>query len=499
MLKRIKKFFSTENILVSVGLMVAFVIRVFRIDQTLGFYYDQGRDALVVWDFIHSNKFFLIGPTTGLPGIFRAPYYYYLITPFYWLGNGNPIWPYVFLTFTSVLAIALIYYLGKKIQDRTTGIIAAVVAAFSFNIFLASRWLSNPTPMLLLSLLLVWGMIKITEGRKWAWPIVAVVSGLSLFSFGSSGELFYLPALAIFLVWQWKNRPDTKNLILSIFLFILTFIPLVLFDLRHQNILLNNLFGTFGVESGSFGIPTWGFIKSRTETYFGIFTNKVFQSRNAFNSIALVITGISFLAFLPKLIKNSKIKIVLLLLGSAVFGLYFYRGNYGILYDYYMTGYYLVFVLLFAIILAQIWKLKIVGKIFIFFFFYLFYMNNIPVIWGRVNDACQETTSVCFVNQKEAIDWIYKAAGTRDFNVDVYVPPVIPYAYNYLFTWLGNTKYNKLPVDPQISLLYTLYEADLPHPERLQAWLDRQKGIGRVVKEAKFGTIVVQERQRINK
>ena len=205
------------------------------------------------------------------------------------------------------------------------------------------------------------------------------------------------------------------------------------------------------------------------------------------------------MAFLPKLVKNTKVKVLLLLLGSAVLGLYFYQGNYGILYDYYMTGYYLIFVLLFAIILGRIWKLKVVGIIFVLCFFYLFYINNVPIIWGRVNDTCQGATSVCFVNQKEAIDWIYKAAGTRDFNVDEYVPPVIPYSYNYLFTWIGTEKYYKLPVDPQISLLYTLYEVDPPHPERLQAWLDRQAGIGKVIKEQTFGGITVQERERITK
>ena len=240
--KKIKKLLTPISLFVFVILVAAFFIRVFGVGQILNFNYDQGRDALVIWDLIHSHKFFLIGPTTGLPGIFRAPYYYYLLTPFYWLGKGNPVWPFVFLIFTTVLAVALIYHLGTKIQGRATGIIAAVIAGFSFNIIFASRWLSNPTPMFLLSMVLVWGMIKVMEGKKWAWPIIATVSGLSLFSFGSSGEFFYFPALAIFLIWQWKNKPDLKNLTLSVFLFILTFAPLVLFDLKHQHILLHNLF-----------------------------------------------------------------------------------------------------------------------------------------------------------------------------------------------------------------------------------------------------------------
>ena len=38
---------------------------------------------------------------------------------------------------------------------------------------------------------------------------------------------------------------------------------------------------------------------------------------------------------------------------------------------------------------------------------------------------------------------------------------------------------------------------DLAHPERIGAWLERQKGIGKVLKEENFGGIVVQERVRI--
>jgi len=71
------------------------------------------------------------------------------------------------------------------------------------------------------------------------------------------------------------------------------------------------------------------------------------------------------------------------------------------------------------------------------------------------------------------------------------------YSYNYLFTWLGTTKYEKMPQVNQIPLLYTLYEIDPPHPERLEAWLDRQDGIGKVTESVKFGGITVDKRERI--
>ncbi len=344
-------------------------------------------------------------------------------------------------------------------------------------------------------------MIKVTEGKKWAWPVIATTFGLSLFSFGSSGEFFYTPALIIFAIWQRKTWLNLKNfslkgqatLILSIVLFVLTFAPLVLFDFKHEHILLHNFFGTFGGESGSFKFPTPDFFNGRNASYFDIFTNKIFQDRKSVEEVILVIVGIVFLVTLPKLWKNTGYKIILLLLGSATLGLYFYQGNYGVLYDYYMTGYYLIFILLFAIILGQIWKFKIIGKLLIIYFFYLFFMNNIPVTWAKITDGCDGPTSICFINQRQALNWIYSDAKGQKFNVDVYVPPVIAYAYNYLLEWNSNPDLTT----NQVPLLYTLYEVDPPHPERLDAWLARQKGIGKVLDTYKTGGITVERRIRI--
>lgn len=481
--------------------ILSFYLRIHGVSTVLGFYFDQGRDALVIWDLIHFHKFFLIGPTTGLPGIFRGPYYYYLIAPFYFLGRGNPTWPSIFLSFTTVLGVVLIYHLGSKMADRTTGIIAAIIAGFSFNIVIASRWLSNPTPMLILSMILVWAMLSALDGKKWAWPVIATTYGLSLFSFGSSGEFFYTFSILVFFIWMLikqgfgkKNSSlNMNNLIISGVLFFLTFAPLVFFDLKHGHILLHNFMGTFGAGGGSFKIPTSDFFNSRNASYFDIFTNKIFQDRKNPEIVILAIIAISFLICLPRIVKNNKIKVVLLLLISPVIGLYFYQGNYGVLYDYYMTGYYLIFVLLFAIVLGMIWKFNIVGKLFIFYFFYLFFTNNVPVTLSKINDGCDGPTSICFINQKRAIDWIYSDAKDSRFNVDVYVPPVIPYAYTYLLEWKANPNLDT----NQVPLLYTLYEIDPPHPERLDAWLARQKGIGKVLDTESFGGITVQKRERI--
>jgi hypothetical protein len=182
---------------------------------------------------------------------------------------------------------------------------------------------------------------------------------------------------------------------------------------------------------------------------------------------------------------------------TPIAGLYFYQGNETVLYGYYMTGYYMIFTILFAIILADIWKFKI-GKIFVLYFFYIFLTMNLSILLPRIKSDTNAEGRLYFANQKQAIDWVYIDAQGQDFNVDVYVPPVIPYAYDYLFKWLGTYKYGRLSnTNKNIQLLYTLYEIDPPHPERLKAWMDRQKGIGNVELEQKFGGITVQRRTRV--
>ena len=71
------------------------------------------------------------------------------------------------------------YYLVSKFQDKQSALIAVILASFSYYLVMASRWLSNPTPMLLLSMILVLGMYFILKNKQYGWYVIAVVTGLS--------------------------------------------------------------------------------------------------------------------------------------------------------------------------------------------------------------------------------------------------------------------------------------------------------------------------------
>lgn len=480
-------------------LFICFFLRIYRIDQLLGFYYDQGRDALVIWDLWHKGKLFLIGPTTGIEGIYRGPWYYWLIAPFYLVGGGNPIWPSAFLSFTTVLASFFAFLIGKRIGGNLTGLIASVLFAFSFNLVLASRWLSNPTPMLLISMLLIFSIFNILDGKKVWWVATSVLLGLAM-QFGSAAEVFYFLAVGIIVLLNRKILPDLKIGVISLISIFLVFLPQIYFDLKHDHILLQAI-QKFLVTDKSFNLSFWQMVQIRFPFYYDVFFAKLFVGNALWRYYFSIILGVLLVLSGNSLIRNKHFLIVCLFLLSSIFGMLFFQGNHGNVYDYYFTGYYLIFIVFIASILGIFTK-NYAGKIIVLAMLSWVFFDNIPILKNYLVSGVDGPNNISLGNQVQAVDWVFNDSRGQEFNQDAYVPPVIPYTYNYLFLWRGNSRCGNnlcnLKLDEQVPLLYTLYEVDPPHPERLDAWLARQRGIGKVEKSIKFGGITVERRVRLS-
>ncbi|MBI2268170.1 MAG: glycosyltransferase family 39 protein [Candidatus Blackburnbacteria bacterium] len=485
-------------------LALGFFFRVYRTDEILGFYYDQGRDGLVIWDFLHKGKLFLIGPTTGIEGIFRGPWYYWLIAPFYFFGGGDPVWPAVFLAFTTIVATILAYYFGTLISGRLTGFVAAVISAFSFFFIVGARWLSNPTPMFLISMLFVCSLFLIMTGKRWAWIAVGFFLGMAM-QFGSAAEIFYFPVVLGFAVWlasrsgQRRNLPSLRVLVVALAAFVVAFLPQIVFDLKHDGV-LSVAIKKFLFSGESFKLSFWEIVKVRSLFYFTTFSAKLFPTNSELREIFGWFLIPIFLINIKSLFRNSRFVLVLALLVTPMVGMFFFQGNYKNVYDYYFTGYYLIFVLVFSVILTSFGKREIT-KLLVGLFLVFFLFDNLSMVKKLIYTDVNRETSIVLGSQLQAITWVFNNSRGELFNVDVYVPPVIPWAYDYLFLWQANRRCGQnlcqMQMVEQAPLLYTLYEIDPPHPERLEAWLERQRGIGKVEDRIKFGGITVERRTRL--
>lgn len=495
-----RKFLSKIPLFLILLLLGAIFVRVYRVNELLGFYFDQGRDGKVIWDFWHKGDFFLIGPTTGIEGIFRGPWYYWLIAPFYLLGRGDPVFPAVFLALTSVVAIFILYHLTLQEGGKLGAYLAVVVASFSFFLVTASRWFSNPTPMLLISMLLVWSLFLIIDGKRWAWVMLSFLLGMAM-QFGSATEVFLFPAIGVFAFWQRAKLPNKKILFYSLVAQLITFLPQIVFDFRNNGVLSSAIL-KFLFKEESFKLSFQDLVASRMKLYFEVFFSKIFPADGGYRLPFLLIAGASIVFNINGILRNEKLVAVLIVFLSPLLGMFFFQGNSGNVYDYYFTGYYFIFVLIFAVALSYL-KTHPLGTLLIILFLFLFLRENLSVVSRYLKTDTSRPDSITLDSQLKTVNWILQdSQGAGKFNVDVYVPPVIPYSWDYLFLWqttrrCGRDRCN-LELGENVPLLYTVYEIDPPHPERLEAWLARQSGIGMVEETQKFGGITVERRRRIS-
>lgn len=494
------KSYPLTYILLTTILVVSYLIRIYRTFDLMGFYYDQGRDALAIWDLWHKGKLFLVGPVTGLKGIFLGPFYYYLIAPLYLLGRGNPVYPAIFLAFLSTLALFFLYILGTRMHSRATGLIAATIGAFSYRIFNHSRWLSNPNPILLTSTVFLWSLWEISLGKNDArkkvfwWILSVLMLGLSL-QLESASAAFYLPSLAVFTLWQRKvlNR---RTLFISGLVFFATLLPQIVFDFRHDNILLNNFRALFFEEKAFRGLTSFIF-EERSKYFWRVFSSTLFEGRKEYAVLFLTIS-FSMLAASYKKFKTLVLPLFGIFLLPPIFGYYLFQGNYGNIYEYYLSGYYLPFILFFAIGMGELWQKKL-GVFLVILFFYHFFSLNLVLIRNYLSSTPQ-TRPIALSDEVAAVDWIFEDSFGTEFNVDVYVPPVIPYSYDYLLLWRGSEKCGRSlcgRTEQERQTVYLILEPEYKHFDRWDSWIARYKKETVLEDEKKFGNVTVQKRKRI--
>lgn len=478
--------------------LLSFFLRIYRLPDFLGFYFDQGRDALVIWDFLRNGKLFLtgptIGPTMGVGDVPRGPWYYLVIAPFYWLGRGNPVYPSVFLIFTTVLACFLVSLISFFWGGIYAGILSLVLSCFSFEFVLSSRWLANPTPLYLISVLFLFLLFEVSSGRLYALFVGTFLSGFA-FHFGSSADLFYLPILLLITFVFARKFLTFKNILICLTLYSLSFLPQLLFDLRHDGVIRKGIVQFIKSERFyNFSFET--IIRKRIFYYPEVFFNKLWPQ----NSEAVLILFFVFLFLLwffrKNLFSNKYFVVSFIALLVPLLGMLFFRGDKGIIYDYYFTGFFFVFIFVFSFVFSRIISFRL-GRFLFFGFIFVFLVYNFYLFSIYFRGEYRRYNPVSLSDEIKAVDWVYEDAGEEKFNVDFYVPPVVPYSYEYLFKWRGMEFFGKIPSVEMVDLLYTISEPDNLHPERLEIWRIRQDKIGRVEEKIEIGSLLVERRSRI--
>lgn len=498
--KLLKKEVFTHKIaylLVGLILFTALLLRTWRTDQLLGFYYDQGRDALIISKMLQGD-IVLIGPTTGINGVFLGPFYYYLLLPGYALGGGDPVVASYWQTIFILLGYMTVFILARIYFSFSTAILSILLMTFSFYLIKLDRWLSNPAPVAAFASLTVLFLSLSFRSPNIFLPLGGFGLGLMLQLEASSS--FFLTIITLIFITIYRKVFGLKAILLSLIALGVTFIPQAVFELKNNflisKLLLGFLTGKVQSEgSTAFQVPNLSIIQGKLDIYTTYFLEKIKLNADANYNFLFVLFLILSVVWVKSRWSNPSVKVMAFWFYGLLSLFLFYSGNYGQINSYYFLPVYPIFFLFLASMVSWLWKVK-QAKVVILIMIALFLYNQLPLTLSYLNSGTEGKATIALGNQVQAVKYILEDVRADEFNVDVYVPPVVPYTYDYLFNYYGQ-KINKNQSKSLVNQLYTLHELDVEMPEREEKWLQRQATIGKIVKQVQFGGITVERRERI--
>ncbi len=225
-----------EFFLIGLVFILFAFFRFYNLDRRIGFDWDQERDANIIKQLLINHKLTLIGPrVVSESGFFLGPYFIYLLAPFYLLSNFHPQGLIYFIIFYNIIFFAFGYLILKKIYGPYHSLV--FLFFWGVNFLLIKFDINSWNPILIpFGIIIIWLILykifKNNVSSDW------LFLGLSLGFFVNMHFQFIFITLfsAFFLIlYQIKKKAfDFKNVIISILGFLIMFIPLLIFDLRHH-------------------------------------------------------------------------------------------------------------------------------------------------------------------------------------------------------------------------------------------------------------------------
>lgn len=200
--------------------------RFYDLENRTLFEWDQVDNAWAAKTIIVDHKLPLAGPAVKQnTGFFLGPAYYYLITPFYWLFNLDPIASGIFAGIVSILTFFVIFYITKKLFSFNIALISIFVHTFSLYIIQQDRIQWNVNFIEPVSLTIFYALYMVIIGKIRYLILLGTALG---FSFHVHFTSIFFPFLILLSFPLFPRKKLTLRYIsISLFLFVLWLIPSV--------------------------------------------------------------------------------------------------------------------------------------------------------------------------------------------------------------------------------------------------------------------------------
>ncbi|MDO8487429.1 MAG: glycosyltransferase family 39 protein [Candidatus Curtissbacteria bacterium] len=411
-------------------LTVAALLRIPLVAQGFfAFTYDQGRDFLAVSQIVETHKIPLIGPTTGLQGIFYGPWWYYFLVPLFLITNGNPTGIALAFSVIGIINVFLFFFLIKKITGSDLAALGvAAIAAMSSVFLTSSSQIWSPSLVLPLMLLYVYSLVKIFEKHTKLWFFLLGLSSALVMESGAAFGIVLIISTFIAFIFFSKDF-FRKNLIFFFLGLMLIFLPRIIFELRHNFLITKSTVDWLShprVYQEKLNILQRFFIR------IDLFDWNLAQTFTRSNKILTLIPILAIVLGLKlskfKLLKNKLFKFLSILTIIILLGFTIYPDA---LWDYYLVGLPQIALTIFAISIAHLLsyakKLAIsILTLTIILGFNTQLLSPFLITW--LGDGA------IYRNQKMVMDYI-ASQKPQNYSFYAYTPAIFDYPFDYIVDW----------------------------------------------------------------
>lgn len=413
------------------------------LSSSIPFWYDPARDMLSAWDNLH--KLTLIGPTSGIPGIFYGPYWIWWLSIGQLVSKDPKIVDLLMLTIPYLIGFPLVLFLFSKVFGRVTSVLLWLLFFYTSQSYMIFLWNPHLAPLLFLAVIYLLVVTQYKEFSKktlLSFFLSGILSGLALNIHISFSVGFVLGCLLFIVINSLlSNRRNIQKSLFHIILYnasfivgiFITFLPFLLFEVRHGFNQTKTAFNAF-VHGGAV-VTLHGLSKPEIISQYFLKFSSLLQVPIVIGLALMIIsTFVLVILSLQKKISFTSLEFRLIsLLGCITFGvLGVYLSAKNPIWGYHFIGADVIALLFIGFLVAKIKPLQYVLLLWVIL------LTGLQI--GNLMSSLHANpfVSSALYTEEYIVRTIQNDAKQSAYTVYVYSPSIYSYEYSYLFRYMAH-------------------------------------------------------------